>query len=243
MKLIDGECEYDCQLDNIISEVKSVTNNCALIKYVQNGIRKINGNLVGSYIDYNKSNFAFKNEEDSYIYINIEDDKVYVFYNNLNFREEVIYEKLLDGFKIQFFGNYRTYGERGIIELEKIEEESLYDSNHKFVMSDTHIEKNTCLNGLIMKRLMGTNYDRYVKQCVIGNEIVKIDEFNYHYIPEVNSRKCYISDYQNGIFCSVNENEYRLPLYSEVTDDFSNYEFGIRKVEKKYKQKQKTLIK
>jgi hypothetical protein len=110
-------------------------------------------------------------------------------------------------------------------------------------MSDTHIEKNTCLNGLIMKKLMGTNYDRYIKQCVVGNEIVKIDEMNYHYIPEVNSRKCYVSEYQNGIFCSVNENEYKLPLYSEVKGDFSNYEFGIRKVEKKYKQKQKTLLK
>jgi len=241
MKLIDGEVY--CDLDNIISEVQKVTNNSALIKYIHNGIRKINGNLVGSYIDYGKCNFAFKNEDDSYIYINIEDDKVYVFYNNLNFREEVIYEKSFDDVKIQFFGNYRKYGERGIIELEKIEEESYYDSNKKFIKSESHIEKSTCLNGIIMKRLMGTNYDRYIKQCVVGNEIVKIDEMNYHYIPEVNSRKCYVSEYQNGIFCSVNENEYKLPLYSEVKGDFSNYEFGIRKVEKKYKQKQKTLLK
>lgn len=109
-------------------------------------------------------------------------------------------------------------------------------------MSETHIEKNTCLNGIIMKRLMGTNYDRYIKQCVVGNEIVKIDEMNYHYIPEVNSRKCYVSEYRNGILGSVNENDFQLPLYSEVIGDFSNYEFKIRSIEKNNAQKQKTML-
>lgn len=242
MLFIDGELEFDCEYDFIISKIKEVTSNCALLKYTANSIRKNNGVLGIKHISDDKCDFGFKNEENSYLYINIDNDRIYIYNNNLNYREEVIYEKSYDGIKIEFFGNYRKYGERGIVELEKIEEESYYDNNKKFIMSDTHIEKNTCLNGIIMKRLMGTNYDRYIKQCVVKNEIVKIDEMNYHYIPEVNSRKCYTSEYRNGMFCSVNEDTYELPLYDEVIGDFSDYEYKIKSVEKKHAQKQKTML-
>lgn len=242
MLLIDGESEFDYQFDHIISKIKEVTNNRALLKYVANSIKKINGNLGVNNIEDDKCDFGYKNEEGSYLYVNIDGSKIYIYNNNLNLREEIIYDKSYDGIKIKFYGNYRKYGECGIVELEKIEEESYYDNNKKFIMSDTHIEKNTCLNGIIMKKLMGTNYDRYIKQCVVGNEIVKIDEMNYHYIPEVNSRKCYVSEYRNGILGSVNENDFQLPLYSEVIGDFSNYEFKIRSIEKNNAQKQKTML-
>ena len=242
MLLRDGEAQFDCQFDAIISKIKEVTNNRILIKYVQNGIRKINGTLKSSHINYDGCDFGFKNIEGSYIYINIDSDRVYVYSNNLNFREEVIYEKSFDGVKIQFFGNYRIFGERGIVQLKNIEEESLYDRNNKFIMSNTHIEHNTCLNGIIMKRLMGTNFDQHIKQCVVGDDIVKIEEFNYHYIPEVNTRKCYVSEYRNGMYCSVNEDVFELPLYSQVNGDFSDYEFKIKSIEKKNAQKQKTML-
>ena len=247
MLFIDGELEFDCEYDFIISKIKEVTSNCALLKYTANSIRKNNGVLGVKHISDDKCDFGFKNEEESYLYINIDNDKIYIYNNNLNYREEVIYDKSYDGIKIGFFGNYRKYGEHGIVELEKIEEESYYDSNKKFIMSETHIEKNTCLNGIIMKKFMGTNYDRYIKQCVVKDEfkndaIVKIDEMNYHYIPEVNSRKCYVGEYRNGMFCSVNEDTYELPLYAEVKGDFSDYEYKIRSVEKKHAQKQKTML-
>ncbi len=242
MLFIDGELEFDCEFDFIISKIKEVTNNYALLKYTANSIRKNNGILVVKNITDNKCEFGFKNEDDSDLHIKINNSKIYIKNNNLNYREKITYEKSHDGIKIEFFGNYRKYGERGIVELEKIEEESYYDNNKKFIMSDTHIEKNTCLNGIIMKRLMGTNYDRYIKQCVVKNEIVKIDEMNYHYIPEVNSRKCYTSEYRNGMFCSVNEDTYELPLYDEVIGDFSDYEYKIKSVEKKHAQKQKTML-
>lgn len=247
MLFIDGELEFDCEFDFIISKIKEVTNNYALLKYTANSIRKNNGVLGIKHISDDKCDFGFKNEEESYLYINIDNDKIYIYNNNLNYREEVIYDKSYDGISIEFFGNYRKYGERGIVELEKVEEKSYYDSNKKFIKSETHIEKNTCLNGLIMKRLMGTNYDRYIKQCVVkdefkNDEIVKIDEMNYHYIPEVNSRKCYVGEYRNGMFCSVNEDTYELPSYAEVKGDFSDYEYKIRSVEKKHAQKQKTML-
>lgn len=242
MLLIDGESEFDCEFDFIISKIKEVTNNRALLMYIINSIRKNNGILVVKNITDNKCEFGFKNEDDSDLHIKINNSKIYIKNNNLNYREKITYEKSHDETKIKFLGNYRKYGECGIVELEKIEEESYYDNNKKFIMSDTHIEKNTCLNGIIMKKLMGTNYDQYIKQCVVGNEIVKIDEMNYHYIPEVNSRKCYVSEYRNGILGSVNENDFQLPLYSEVIGDFSNYEFKIRSIEKNNAQKQKTML-
>ncbi len=226
----------------IISKVRGVTNNAFLINFIENGIRKINGILRVNVVKSDKCDFGFKNQEGSYFYINIGEDNVYVYSDNLNYREEVIYNKTCTGIKVNFYGNYRIYGERGLIVLKKIEEESFYDYNKKFILSNTHIEHNTCLNGIIMKKLMGTNYDQDIKQCVVGNEIVKIDEIKYHYIPEVNSRKCYVSEYINGFLGSVNEKDFQLPLYSQVNGDFSDYEFKIRSIEKNNAQKQKTMI-
>lgn len=93
-----------------------------------------------------------------------------------------------------------------------------------------------------VKKFMGTNYDLDIKQCVVGNEIVKIENIKYHYIPEVNSKKYFVSEYRNGMLCSVNESEYCLPSYSQVYDDFSNYERKIRSIDKKNAQKQKSML-
>ena len=244
MLLIDGESEFDYQYDHIVDKIKQVTNNHALIKYIGNSIRKINGILKINSINDDKCDFGFKNQEGSYIYINIDIDnnKIYVYNNNLNCREEVIYDNTYNGVKVQFFGNYRIFGDCGLVVLKNIEEESFYDYNKKFIMSNTHIQHNTCLNGVIMKKLMGTNYDQYVNQCVVGSDIVKIEEFDYRYIPEVNTRKCYVSEYRNGIFSSVNEKNFELPLYKEIIGDFSNYEFKMRSIEKNNAQKQKTML-
>lgn len=232
--------DYNTEL--IVSKIKEVTNNCVLIKYVENSIRKNNGNLKINIIKDNKCDFGYKNVEDSHFYVNIDGSKIYIYNNNLNFREEIIYDKSSEGIKIQFYGNYRTYGDCGLVVLKNVEEESFYDYNKKFIMSNTNIEHNTCLNGVFMKRLMGTNYDQNIKQFVIGDEIVKIDDKKYHYIPEINSRKCYVSEYRDGLFCSVNEDIYELPLYAEVIGDFRDYEFKIKSVEKKHAQKQKTML-
>ena len=243
MLLIDGEAEFDCKFDAIISKIKNVTNNKALIKYICNGIKKNNGNLVINVDKDNRYDFGFKNQEGSHFYINIDNNKIYIYNDNLNCREEVIYNNTYDEISVEFYGNYRIYGDCGLVILKKVEEKSLYDYNKKLIFSDAHFEHNTCLNGVIMKKLMGTNFDKHIKQCVVGNEIVKIEEMNYHYIPEVNTRKCFVSEYENGIYGSVNEDEFKLPLYKEVIGDFSNYEFKIKSIEKKHVQKQKTLYK
>ena len=226
----------------IVSKVKEVTNNVALIKYIENGIKKVDGNLRINVIKSDRCDFGFKNQCGDHFYININCDKVYVYNNTLNFREEVIYDKKQDGIQIEFYGNYRIVDDCGLVILKKIEEESFYDSNKKFVFSNSHVEQNTCLDGNIMKRLMGTNYDLDTKQCVVGDQIVKVQDINYHYIPEMNSKKCFISEYRNGILCSVNEEEYSLPLYSQVNGDFSDYEYKIKSIGKNNAQKQKSML-
>ena len=86
MLLIDGESEFDYQFDHIISKIKEVTNNRALLKYVANSIKKINGNLGVNNIEDDKCDFGYKNEEGSYLYVNIDGSKIYIYNNNLNFR-------------------------------------------------------------------------------------------------------------------------------------------------------------
>ena len=153
-----------------------------------------------------------------------------------------MYDKSQDGIQIEFYGNYRVFDDGGLVVLKNIEEKSFYDSNKKFIMSDTHIEHNTCLDGNIMKKFMGTNYDLNIKQCVVDDEIVKLEDISYHYIPEMNFKKCFIGEYRNGLLCSVNEKEYSLPLYSQVSGNFSNYLKKIRSIEKNNAQKQKTML-
>lgn len=228
--------------DFILSKVREVTSNAALIKYIENGIKKIAGNLRINVVKDDKCDFGFKNQNGDYFYININDDKVYIYNNTLNLREEVVYDKSQDGIQIEFYGNYRVFDDGGLVVLKNIEEKSFYDSNKKFIMSDTHIEHNTCLDGNIMKKFMGTNYDLNIKQCVVDDEIVKLEDISYHYIPEMNSKKYFISEYRNGLLCSVNEKEYSLPLYSQVSGNFNNYLKKIRSIEKNNAQKQKTML-
>ena len=89
---------------------------------------------------------------------------------------------------------------------------------------------------------MGTNCDIDVKQCVVGDEIVKIEDVRYHCMPDMIFKKCYVSEYRNGMYCSVNEDVYTKPLYFEVLGDFSNYEYKIKSIEEKNAQKQKTML-
>lgn len=78
----------------VVSKVKEVTNNAALVKYIENGIKKINGNLKVNVVKLGKYNFGFKNSNDDSFYISIESDKIYVNTNNENSREEVYGNKL-----------------------------------------------------------------------------------------------------------------------------------------------------
>ena len=226
----------------ILSKVREVTSNAALIKYIENGIKKVDGILRINVINSDRCDFGFKNECGNHFYININCDKVYIYNDTLNFREEVIYDKKQDGIQIEFYGNYRIANDFGSVISKKIEEESFYDSNKKFVFSNSHVEQNTWFNGEIMKR-----HDLDIKQCAVGDDIVKIENHKSCYHSEFNAiefnaRKCYISEYRNGMYCSVNEDTYEKPLYSEVSGDFSDYEFKIREVEKKHKQNQKSML-
>ena len=226
----------------ILSKVREVTSNVALIKYIENGIKKVDGYLRINVIKPHKCDFGFKNQYEDYFNINIDNGKIYVSSSILNLREKVIYDKNQEGIQIEFYGNYRFFDDSGLVILKNIEEKSYYDSNKKFIMSNAHIEKTSLKDGNVVKKFMGTNCDIDVKQCVVGDEIVKIEDINYHYIPEMNSKKCFVSEYRNGMYCSVNEDTYVDPLYSEVSNDLSSYEFKIKEVEENCKQNQKSML-
>lgn len=226
----------------ILSKVREVTDNAALIKYIENGIKKVDGYLRINVVKSGKCDFGFKNQDGDYFYINIDNGKIYVFNNILNLREEIIYDKNQDGIQIEFYGNYRVSDDSGLVMLKNIEEKSYYDSNKKFISSNAHIEKTSFKDGNVVKKIMGTNCDIDVKQCVVGDEIVKIEDVRYHCMPDMIFKKCYVSEYRNGMYCSVNEDVYTKPLYFEVLGDFSNYECKIKSIEEKNAQKQKTML-
>ena len=226
----------------ILSKVNVITDNAALIKYIENGIKKNDGVLITNVVKDNKCDFEFKNQNGDCFRVNIKGNMIFVNTSSSNLREKVEYDKNQDGTNIKFYGNYRIFSDCGLVILKNIEEESFYDGNKKFVSSNTHMEQNTCLNGSIMRKFMGTNYDLDIKQCVVGDEIVKIEDIKYHYIPEMDSKKCFVSEYRNGMYCSVNEDVYDKPLYFEVLGDFSNYEYKIKSIEKKNAQKQKSML-
>ena len=226
----------------ILSKVREVTDNAALIKYIENGIKKVDGYLRINVVKSGKCDFGFKNQDGDYFYINIDNGKIYVFNNILNLREEVIYDKNQDGIQIEFYGNYRVSDDSGLVMLKNIEEKSYYDSNKKFISSNAHIEKTSLKDGNVVKKIMGTNCDIDVKQCVVGDEIVKIEDVRYHCMPDMIFKKCYVSEYRNGMYCSVNEDVYTKPLYFEVFGDFSNYECKIKSIEEKNAQNQKTML-
>lgn len=226
----------------ILSKVREVTDNVTLIKYIENGIKKVDGYLRINVVKSGKCDFGFKNQDGDYFYINIDNGKIYVFNNILNLREEIIYDKNQDGIQIEFYGNYRVTDDSGLVMLKNIEEKSYYDSNKKFISSNAHIEKTSLKDGNVVKKIMGTNCDIDVKQCVVGDEIVKIEDVRYHCMPDMIFKKCYVSEYRNGMYCSVNEDVYTKPLYFEVLGDFSNYECKIKSIEEKNAQKQKTML-
>lgn len=226
----------------ILSKVREVTDNAALIKYIENGIKKVDGYLRINVVKSGKCDFGFKNQDGDYFYINIDNGKIYVFNNILNLREEIIYDKNQDGIQIEFYGNYRVADDSGLVMLKNIEEKSYYDSNKKFISSNAHIEKTSLKDGNVVKKIMGTNCDIDVKQCVVGDEIVKIEDVRYHCMPDMIFKKCYVSEYRNGMYCSVNEDVYTKPLYFEVLGDFSNYECKIKSIEEKNAQNQKTML-
>lgn len=226
----------------ILSKVREVTDNVTLIKYIENGIKKVDGYLRINVVKSGKCDFGFKNQDGDYFYINIDNGKIYVFNNILNLREEIIYDKNQDGIQIEFYGNYRVSDDSGLVMLKNIEEKSYYDSNKKFISSNAHIEKTSFKDGNVVKKIMGTNCDIDVKQCVVGDEIVKIEDVRYHCMPDMIFKKCYVSEYRNGMYCSVNEDVYTKPLYFEVLGDFSNYECKIKSIEEKNAQKQKTML-
>lgn len=225
----------------ILSKVREVTDNVTLIKYIENGIKNVGGYLRINEVKSGKCDFEFKNQDVDYN-INIDNDKIRVDNNILNLREEVIYDKSQDGIQIEFYGNYRVADDSGLVMLKNIEEKSYYDSNKKFISSNAHIEKTSFKDGNVVKKIMGTNCDIDVKQCVVGDEIVKIEDVRYHCMPDMIFKKCYVSEYRNGMYCSVNEDVYTKPLYFEVLGDFSNYEYKIKSIEEKNAQKQKTML-
>ena len=225
----------------ILSKVREVTDNVTLIKYIENGIKNVGGYLRINEVKSGKCDFEFKNQDVDYN-INIDNDKIRVDNNILNLREEVIYDKSQDGIQIEFYGNYRVLDDSGLVMLKNIEEKSYYDSNKKFISSNAHIEKTSLKDGNVVKKIMGTNCDIDVKQCVVGDEIVKIEDVRYHCMPDMIFKKCYVSEYRNGMYCSVNEDVYTKPLYFEILGDFSNYECKIKSIEEKNAQNQKTML-
>ena len=240
MTLTDGEPVIVSKIENIISEIEKVTKNRGLINHIANSIKKNSGNDV---ISRPGSRYCFKNREGSCVDIDIDAGNICVDIQFPNYSEKINCRKNHEGMKIEFFGNYCIPSVKNTTLLTNRTEEVYYDRNNNFLMSDSFIQSTTCRNREIIKNILYSNYDKYIKQCVSDGKLIKREETRYHYQKDFDNIRYYECDYSDGIYCSVDEDVNILPKYSVVLDGVEKYESKIHSIEKKISKKQKTLLK
>lgn len=212
-------------MKDILKNLDFVTSNVKLRKYIENCIKDNGGGL--KY--FNKCDYFLKNDSNDIVYINIFNDCIYVYVTNIFGREEVSYKKASDGVNIQF-NSFRKFLDVGGLQVVRVtEENTCYDNCGMLISHCCEVNENTYINGEVCTELMYANYCRKISDYLIDDELVRIEEFNYNYHPELNRSLCYVSDYQYGMFCSGDDSMIINPRFIPFNKDFSEYGTKIKK--------------
>ena len=216
-------------VSGILERIDFITGNIKLREYIENCIKLNNGKLHIDLRRFNQCDIAFKNTNNDNVYINVVDNYIYVYVTNIYGNEEVTYEKNSDGVNIQF-NSFRKFFDVGNLQVIKItEENTCYDSCGMLVSHNCHVNEGTYINGEVCEDLMYANYDREINDYLVGDELVRFENFDYHYHPELNRNLCYVSDYQHGMFCSGDASKIIKPRFMPFIGDFSEYKTKIEK--------------
>lgn len=214
-------------ISKILENVNFVSENVKLRKYIENCIMSNGGTLRIDLCSSNQHDYGFKNFENECVYINIKDNCIYVYSNNVFGREEVNYEKTSDGINVTF-NSYKKFFDVGNVQVVKVTEEATcYDASGMLVSHQCHINENTYINEEKVTSLMYANYDRQINDYLVDDELIRTEEFDYHYHPELNRKIFYVSDYCDGMLCSGDDSKILNPRFIPFTGDFSQYESKI----------------
>ena len=216
-------------ISGILANVNLITNNYKLKRYIENCIVLNDGELRIDLKSSNQCDYLFKNINNENVYINLVKDSIYVYVSNKNGREELTYNKTSDGINVTF-NSFRKYSNIGGLQVIQVtEEKTCYDVSGLLVSHNCHVDENTFLNGEIIDNLMYTNYDKDISDYFLDGELVRFENVNYQFYPELSRSLCYVSDFESGMFCSGDDSKLVCARYVPFIGDFSEY---VSKIEK-----------
>lgn len=230
------------QIDYILANVSFITVNSKLKEFIGDSIKYNKGKLRNCPTSSDECNFLFKNDKGEHVYINIVNDKIYVFVNRVNGIEEVSYHRDYDGVTISYNGSISSCIFGNLQTIKTIMEDTKYDLGGNLLVHKTNVNESTYINGEIFKELMYTNCDRTIYDFIVNNELVRLDEYRYQFHPELNRNLCYVSDYTDGMLASVDDVNIIKPRFMPYNGDISNYSDNLEIINKKCAKKVKSMI-
>lgn len=230
------------QIDYVLANVALVTANSKLRNYINDCIMYNKGKLRNCPSPENECNFIFKNERGERVYINILYDKIYAFVNRVDGIEELWYKKDDSGVNVSYnsskssciFGNLQT--------IKTVIENTKYDLDGKLEIHNCHVNESTYINGEIFKELLYTNFDKDISDFIVDDELVRFENHKYDYHPELDRELCYVSDYQDGMFCSLDDVDIIKPKFVPFSGDKSSYLSKYELINKNSVQNVKSMI-
>ena len=217
----------------ILAYISFITPSAKIREYIEKSIDLNGGNLIVSVCNRSYKELGFKNSKQQHLYINIFSNKIYVYSENDNGYEDFSFEKNNDGITIDFNSFIKDIS--GCLKTVKCTEEfGKYDNlgnllNHRRIDS-----KYTHINGEAATRLMCSNYDKFIDDYVIDGKLVRCVDLNYHYLTDMNSKRYYISDYENDML---------LNDHSDVSPNFSLFRGDVSSLEEKFNLCKKNYVK
>lgn len=229
-------------IENVLVNVAFVTVNSKLRNYISDCIMYNKGKLRNCPSPENECNFIFKNVRGERVYINVLFDKIYVFVNRVDGIEELCYRKDESGTSVSYncskssciFGNLQT--------IKTVVEDTKYDCNGKLIIHSCHVNESTYINGEIFKELLYTNFDKDINDFIVDNELVRFEKHRYDYHSELDRDLCYVSNYQDGMFCSLDDVNVVKPKFVPFSGDASVYSAKYELISKKNVQNVKSMI-
>ena len=217
----------------ILTYISFITSNVKITEYVEKSIDLNGGNLIVNICNRSYKELGFKNSKQQHLYINIFSNKIYVYSENDNGYEDFSFEKDDDGITIDF--NSVINDTCGCLKTVKCTEEfGKYDTLGNLLYHRCVDSKYTHINGEVATRLMCSNYDKFIDDYVIDGELVRCVDLNYHYLTDMNSKKYYISDYENDML---------LNDHSDVSPNFSLFRGNVCFLEEKIDLCKKNYVK
>ena len=214
-------------ISGILKNVDLISENVKLRKYIEQCIVSNGGTLRINLCSSNQCDYGFKNVENECVYVHMSNNCIFVYVTNVFGREEVTYTKSFDGIDVSF-NSFKKFLDVGNLQVVRVTEENThYDASGILTSHQCHVNENTFLNGTTVSDLMYANYDRIINDYLIDDELIRTEEFDYHFHPELNRKICYVSDYKQGMFCSGDDSKIMSPRFMPYIGDFSKYESKI----------------